>query len=134
MIILLLVSLVSVPYTSLLPIISSKLLGDRDETNNYVITECSKLAQKRDKSRHDWVAKGIHWESCKKLKFDHTNKWYMHNTQSVLENEMHKHLGFWDTNGSPNLGQTTRPNKNQPKEKKREPAKLWTLLSRLTTE
>ena len=24
-------------------------------------------------------------------------------------------LGFWDTNGSPNLGQTTRPNNNQQK-------------------
>ena len=29
---------------------------------------------------------------CKKFKFDHTNKWYMHNQESVLENEMHKLL------------------------------------------
>ena len=28
----------------------------------------------------------------KKLKFDHTNKWYKHNTESVLENETHKLL------------------------------------------
>ena len=31
---------------------------------------------------------------CKKLKFDHTNKWYMHNPKSDLENETHKRL--WD--------------------------------------
>ena len=31
---------------------------------------------------------------CKKLKFDHMNKWYMHNPESVLENETH--LLLWD--------------------------------------
>ena len=51
--------------------------GDRDETTNHIISECSKSAQKEYKSRHDWVGKVIHWEMCKKFKFDHTNKWYM---------------------------------------------------------
>ena len=36
----------------------------------------------------------IHRELCKKMKFDHTNKWYMHNPESVLENDRHKIL--WD--------------------------------------
>ena len=31
---------------------------------------------------------------CKKFKFDHTNKWYMHNPAPVLENDTHKLL--WD--------------------------------------
>ena len=31
---------------------------------------------------------------CKKLKFDHTNKWYMHNAAPVQENNTHKLL--WD--------------------------------------
>ena len=68
-----------------------KLLGDGDETINH-IRECNKLAQKEYKTKHDWVGKVIHWESCKKLKFDHTNKWYMQNTESVLEDETHKAL------------------------------------------
>ena len=38
----------------------------------------------------------IHWEICKKFKFDHTNKWYMHNPAPVLENDTHKLL--WDFN------------------------------------
>ena len=36
--------------------------------------------------------KVIHKELCKKLKFDHTNKWYMHNQESVLKNETYKIL------------------------------------------
>ena len=43
---------------------------------------------------HDKVGKVIHWELCKKFTFDYTNKWYMHNPTSVLENNTHKLL--WD--------------------------------------
>ena len=50
-----------------------RLCGDRDETINHIISECSKLAQKEYKTRHDLFGKVIHWEMCKKLKFDHTN-------------------------------------------------------------
>ena len=50
--------------------------------------------QKEYKARHDWVGKVIHWEMCKKFKFDHANKWYKHNPAPVLENDTHKLL--WD--------------------------------------
>ena len=53
-----------------------------------MISECSKLAQTDYKTRH----KVIHWELCKKFRSDHTNKWYMHNPESVQENETHKIL------------------------------------------
>ena len=56
-----------------------RLCGDRDETINHIISECSKLEQKEYKTKHNWVSKVIHWEMCKKFKFDHTNKWYTHN-------------------------------------------------------
>ena len=65
------------------------LCGDRDETINHIISEFCKLVQKEYKARHDWVGKVIHWEMCKKFKFDHTNKWYMHNPAPVLENDTH---------------------------------------------
>ena len=51
-----------------------RLCGDRDETINHIISECSKLAQKESKARHKWVGKVIPWEMCKKFKFDHANK------------------------------------------------------------
>ena len=67
-----------------------RLCGDRDETINHIISECSKLPQREYKARRDWVGKVILWEMCKKFKFDHTNKWYMHSPAPVLENATHK--------------------------------------------
>ena len=66
-----------------------RLCDDKDETINHIISECSKLAQKEYKARHDWVGKVILWEMCRKFQFDHTNKWYMHNPAPVLENDWH---------------------------------------------
>ena len=37
-----------------------RLCGDRDETINHIISECSKLAQREYKFRHDWVGNVIH--------------------------------------------------------------------------
>ena len=68
----------------------------------------------------------------KKLKFDNTIKWHMHNPAPVLENNSHKLLWDFDVH-SDHLISARRPyliiiNK------KRELAKLSTLLSRLITE
>ena len=54
------------------------LCGDRDETISQIISECRKLVQKEYKTRHNLLRKLIHWELCKKFKFDHKNKWYCH--------------------------------------------------------
>ena len=110
-----------------------RLCGDRDETINHTISECSKLAQKEYKARHDWVGKMIHWEMRKKSKFDHANKWYMHNPAPVLESDTHKLL--WDFNiQTDHLISARRPDLIIINEKRRKSAKLSTLLSRLTTE
>ena len=69
-----------------------RLCSDRDETINHIKCDCSKLAQKY-KTKHDWVGKVIPWEICKKFKFDHTNKCYMHNPGSVLENDTQNSYG-----------------------------------------
>ena len=50
-----------------------ELYCNRGESINHIISECSKLAQKEYKTRHDRVGKGIHLELYKKFKFDHTN-------------------------------------------------------------
>ena len=85
-----------------------RLCGDRDITINLIVSECSKLAQKEYKDRHAWVGKVIIWEMCKKLKFDHANKWYMHNPPSVLENDTHKLLRDFDIQ-TDHLISTRRP-------------------------
>ena len=66
--------------------IAYRLCGDRETK----ISECSKLAQKEYKTRYDWVGKVIHRELSKKFQFNHTNKWYMHNSEPVLENVIQK--------------------------------------------
>ena len=69
-------------------------MWERDETSNHIKTESSKLAKNEYKTRHEWMDKVIHCELFKKLKFPHTNKWYMHNPESVVGNETHEIL--WD--------------------------------------
>ena len=93
------------------------LCGDREKTINDIISECSKIAQKEYKSRHNWVGKVIRWVLCKRLKFDDTDKWYMHELEFVLEMKRIEFSGFWYTNRSPNPDQTTRPRINQLEEK-----------------
>ena len=67
-----------------------RLCGDGEKAINHMISKYSKLAQKEYKTRHDWAGKMIHWELYKKLQFDNTNKWYMHNLASFLGNMTHK--------------------------------------------
>ena len=109
------------------------LCDDRDETINHIISECSKLSQKEYKTGHDWVEKMIHWEMCKKFKFDHTNKWYMHNPASVLDYDTPKLI--WDFYiQTDHLISARRPDLIIINKKKRELEKLSTLLSLLTIE
>ena len=109
-----------------------RLCGNRDETINHIISECSKLAQKEYKARHDWVGRVISWEICRKFEFDHTNKLYMNNPAPVLENDSHKLL--WDFSiHTAHLIPVRRPDLIIIN-KKKEFAKFLTKLSRQTTE
>ena len=47
------------------------------------------------------MGKGIHWEMCKKFKFNRTYKWYMHNPGAVLENDTHQFLWDFDIETDP---------------------------------
>ena len=118
-----------------------RLCGDRDETINHIISECSKLAKKECKTRHDKVGKVIHWEMCKKFKFDNTNKWYKHNSAPVLENNTHKLLWDFDIH-TDYLISVRRPNliivnNNNNKKKKENLQNCWLWWRRIrfdTTE
>ena len=52
--------------------------------------------KRKYKTKHDWVKKVVHKELRKKLKFDHTIKWYVHKPESAPENKTHKI--FWNLN------------------------------------
>ena len=105
-----------------------RLCGDREETINHIISEYKKIIQKEYKTRHGWVGKVIYWELWKEFQFDQTNKSYMYNPKSVLENDTQTPL-FWHPNGSSNLGQTTWPNDNQQQKENLQNCGLCDLLS-----
>ena len=52
------------------------------------------LAQKEYKRRHDKVCLNIHWALCKKYGVKVCERWYEHNVESVIENDIVKIL--WD--------------------------------------
>ena len=71
-------------------------IGKTQQNDNHMISEYSKLAQKVYKARDNWLHKVIHLEMCMQFKFDHTNKWYMHNPAPILENDRHPFLWNFD--------------------------------------
>ena len=73
------------------------------------MSECSKSAQKEYKTTHDWVGKVIHWEMCKKFRFD----------KQIVYAQPSSCPGEWDalTNGSLNLSQKTKPYSNPQKKR-----------------
>ena len=86
------------------------LCGDRDQTTKKNYKRMQQIGAKEYKTRHDWVGKVIHWELWKKLKFEHVNKWYIHNTETTSRTRHANFSGFWHTSG-----QTVRPSSNQQK-------------------
>mgnify|MGYP001794065188 FL=1 len=73
-----------------------RLCKIRDETISHLVSECPKIAQTEYKHRHDKVAAAVHWSICKKHGLPHTEKWYDHRAEPVIENEKVKLL--WDFN------------------------------------
>ena len=54
----------------------------------------NKLAQREYKRTHDNLGKIVHWKLARKCTFEGGDKWYEHESESVLENEDYKIL--WD--------------------------------------
>ena len=48
------------------------------------------LKQKEYKTWPNWMGKNFDWEFCMRLKFDYTDKWYIHKPESVFKNETNK--------------------------------------------
>ena len=82
--------------------------GKRGESIQHIVAECEKLAQRDYKRRHDNVAKKVHWDLCWKHGLQHSDKWYEHTPEGVVENEAVKIL--WDINVQcDNVIQARRP-------------------------
>ena len=73
-----------------------RMLGETGETISHIVSECSKLAPREYKRRHDSVARMVHQKLCEKLNLKKSEKWYLHNPQTIRENFNHKLI--WDMN------------------------------------
>ena len=71
-----------------------RMCGNKNETVSHIISECSMLAQREYKRRHDNAAKYVHWRICEKYELDRANKWYDHKPDGAIENANYKIL--WD--------------------------------------
>ncbi len=71
-----------------------RMCGEKGETISHLVSECSKLAQREYKRRHDNVARYVHWQLCNKGGFERAKNWYEQQPEGVIENENFKLL--WD--------------------------------------
>ena len=67
------------------------MCGETGETISHILSECSKLAQRKYKRRHENVARMVHWKLCQKFNLEKPEKWYLHNPPDiVIVNKMEK--------------------------------------------
>ena len=57
----------------------------KNDTINHIRSESIKLAKTECKARYDWVDKVIYWELCKRIKFEHPNKWFIPKQKFILK-------------------------------------------------
>ena len=65
-----------------------------EESVNHVLSECSKLAQKEYKCRHDWFGTNTPCKICRKYGIEVKEKWHEHKLEVAMENDKCKIL--WD--------------------------------------
>ena len=71
-----------------------RMCHDKNESVGHLVSECSKLAQREYKGRHDRVATAVHWGLCQKYGIPSTEQWYKHRAEAVVETQQVKLL--WD--------------------------------------
>ena len=59
-----------------------------DESIDHILSGCSKLVQKEYKRRHNNLGKIVYWKLSRKCNFEAGDKWYEHELESALENEV----------------------------------------------
>ena len=73
-----------------------RLCNSQGETVEHLVSGCTQLAGTQYKTRHDNVAKYLHWLLCGKYDIQREHYWWRHSPYSVVENNSVKLL--WDFN------------------------------------
>ena len=70
---------------------SCRMCDETGETIRRIVSEYSKLTQREYKRRNDnFSLSMVHCKLCKKFNLEKSEKWYLHNPQTVSENINHK--------------------------------------------
>ena len=72
-----------------------RMCGKVDESIDHIVSDCSKLAQKEYKRRHENLGKIVRWKLDRKCNFEAGDKWFEPESESVLENEDYKILWYF---------------------------------------
>ena len=56
---------------------SCRMCGETGEIVSHIGSECSKLAQREYKRRHDNVVRMVHWKLCEKFNLEKSEKWHL---------------------------------------------------------
>ena len=62
-----------------------QLCTHSEETIDHMISGCPIIVNTKYLQRHDRVTKFIHWTLCKHYEMSHTEKWYEHAREPVIE-------------------------------------------------
>ena len=55
-----------------------RMCNQKREIIHHILSECKMLAEKEYKSRHDNIARLVHWKPCCKYDMSRGEKWYEH--------------------------------------------------------
>ena len=62
-----------------------RLCTEKEETVDHIISACPTIVNTEYLQGHDRVARFIHWTLCTNFNLPHTEKWYEHTPQPVIE-------------------------------------------------
>ena len=71
-----------------------RMCHEKGDSVNHIVSECSKLAQREYKRRHDNVGRYVHWAMSEKANIERANEWYNQQPSSFAENE--EYMLLWD--------------------------------------
>ena len=76
-----------------------QLCTHSEETIDHMISGCSTIVNTEYLQRHERVAKFMQWTLCKHYEIQHTEKWYKHTPEPVVETKCNRIMGFHCLNG-----------------------------------
>ena len=71
-----------------------RMCGERGESIDHLVSECSKLTQREYKRRDDDVACYINWQLCEKGGIERASKWYEQNQKECLRMKTVSYCGI----------------------------------------